>query len=130
MITQLDRARWKLEKYNCEFLYLSNSIQLDPNMDWIYYKCRCGLDIHDQIHYLLRTTTPLCSQCQTLEVDTVLHKDKRVYSFGITKNKCKIYCDNCKCMFQTGKLKAYKKIILDRVMCVRCNKQRRVNNVN
>ena len=125
MIDPLYRAISKLENYHCEFLCLSSSIQIEPNMDWLHYKCRCGIGLREQIHYLLRTTTPLCSKCEKLEVEKVLHKDKRVYCYSVTFNKCKIYCDNCKCMFQTGKLKAYKKIILDRVVCVRCNKQRR-----
>lgn len=126
------RIASKLQSYQCEFVKAEEPdllFESVPKEDiWancmIIWKCKCGEECSDFAYSVDRSTTPLCSFCERLEVGKVLDKDKRVYLYGVTRNFCKLYCDVCKCMFKTGKLKAYKKILIDKVVCVQCNKQR------
>lgn len=123
----------KLDEFGCKYMFAETNELYTKQIDkddvysdcWITYKCKCGTECVDFAFSIDRYTTPLCSTCETLEVNKVLHEDRRVYLYGLTFNKCKIICDICKCMFDTGKLKAYKKIIMNKVVCVQCNKQRK-----
>lgn len=127
------RIASKLQSYQCEFVkaeepdYFFESVA--PEDIWadcmIVWKCRCGGECSDFAYGVDRSTTPLCSKCEEAEIQEVLHKHYRVVALDVLSNWCQYRCEDCERTIDAGARLTYKKVLLNKFVCVQCNKQRR-----
>lgn len=121
------RARSKLATYGCKYVKLSNNVDPSDSIDsdFIYYSCKCGTEMIDQISYVDRTTTPLCSCCELLEIADKFYHHYRIVAFDTLSNWCQYRCEVCDRTIDAGARLAYKKVLMNKFICVQCNKQRK-----